>query len=134
MSSFCDLDTIVTSAAALLFTAERLDIVKISGVIDLQITGTRVDDDVRAFIFMSFVEGLQEVVELTLTVQAECPLHFCIQYTQKQDLLIDVGKRVFYTIATLIHNLDEQIKHAQQELTQDKNKLKGLQSVLAHFK
>lgn len=126
MNSYCDLDTIVTNAAALLFTPERIDVVKITGVIDIQIVGVRKDDDTRALIFLEFIEEINLSAPLQVDLQGECPLRFYVQYTRSQELYVDVPTTLKVIIKKLMVNTSAQIRA-------HKANLKGLESVLVHF-
>ena len=127
MHSYCDLDNIVTSAAALLFTSERIDVVKIKGVVDIQVVGVKKDDDTRALIFLEFIEEINLSTPLQVDLQGQCPLRFYIQYSKSQDLYINVCDSIKEIIRKLIASTSEQIKAHQTNL-------KGLESVLLHFK
>jgi hypothetical protein len=127
MSSYCDLETIVTSAAALLFTPDRVDAVKISGVVDLQIVGNRKDDDTRSLIFLEFIKEMNLSAPLQIDVQGTNPLRFYIQYGRQQDLYVDIAQTIKSVINKLILETTSQIKDQQHSL-------KGLESVLARLR
>ena len=126
MSSYCDLETIVISAAELLFTPDRVDAIKISGVIDLQIVGNRKDDDARSFIFIEFIKEMNLNAPLQIDVQGTSPLHFYIQYSRQQELYVDIAQSIKSIINKLILETTSKIKNHQHSL-------KGLESALTRL-